>query len=95
MDLVDLDVGEADGVIKSLVLVIFFGVFGYAYCTRDSPPEPEEQIDPNSLTKKDQKDYNKLVTEIQKEAEKIAKIEEKMKKFEDAMAVKSTENLKK
>lgn len=91
----DFEVGDADDVIKSLVLFLFFGVFGYAYCTRYSAPEPEEPIDPNSLTKRDQKDYNKLAAEIQKEKEKVAKIEEKLKKFEEVMASKSTENVKK
>lgn len=91
----DIEVGEGEDVVKSLVLLAFFAVFGYAYCTRESAPEPEAELDPNSLTKKDQKDYSKLAAEVQKEKEKVAKIEERMKKFEDVMAAKSMDNLKK
>lgn len=93
----DIEAGEAGDVVKSLVLLVFFAVFGYAYCTREVIREEviEEPMDPNSMTKKDQKDFTKLAAEVQKEKEKVAKIEEKIKKFEEIMATKSNENLKK
>lgn len=93
----DMDVSEGGDVVKSLVLLVFLAVFGYAYCTRETATveEVEEPIDPNAMTKKDQKDFTKLAAEVQKEKEKVAKIEEKMKKFEEMMSSKSAENLKK
>lgn len=87
----DIDGGEGD-VVKSLVLLVFFAVFGYAYCTREAVQEEEE---PMEFSKKEQKDFNKLAAEVQKEKEKVARLEEKIKKIEDIKATKSTENLKK
>lgn len=88
----DIDGGEGGDVVKSLVLLVFFAIFGYAYCTREVQEEEEE---PMEFSKKEQKDFNKLAAEVQKEKEKVARIEERIRKFEDIKATKSTENLKK
>lgn len=80
-----LDVEGSVGVIKPLATLVFFAIFGYAYCTRissndDADPENDE-FDPRNLKNKDVKLLRRMAEEIFREKNRIMKIEEKLKRF--------------
>lgn len=83
MDL--LDVEGSEGFIKPLATLVFFAIFGYAYCTRISSNNDAEPVnyefDPNSLKNKDVKLLRRMAEEIQREKGRIMRIEEKLKRF--------------
>lgn len=88
MGMIDLGDG-GDGIIKPLVILVFFALFGYAYCAsasaevEDSPEN--DDLDPNNLKNKDVTIVRKLAEEIKREKERVAKVEEHLKRFEPVL----------
>lgn len=79
-----MDVAEGgDGLITSLVTLVFFALFGYAYCTRTkSDDDAVIENEPSTLKSKDVKILRKMAEELQREKERVAKMEEKLKRFD-------------
>jgi uncharacterized protein YlxW (UPF0749 family) len=71
----DLDVGET---IKPFVVMVFFGLFGYAYCKREKENlkalSDAEDVDLN-LTKSEMKTLTNLKKSLTKLEDKVKKIE--------------------
>lgn len=82
MDVIDIEGDE--GFVKPLAIFVFFAIFGYAYCTRASTNDsaPSDDFDPTSLKNKDVKVLRKLAEELLLEKERVAKMEDKLKKFD-------------
>lgn len=89
----EFEAGEYDEIVLNTVLMIFMGIFGYAYCTREEEVVEEETIDVTDMQKKEQKTFKKLGEELQKEKEKIARVEEKLKRFEEQIMEKKASNV--
>lgn len=87
--------GEEGSVWTVMALVFFMGVFGYAYCASKPSEEEEVTADPEidtaiDMSKKEQKSLKKFAEEIQKEKDKIAKMEERMLRFQKTLEKKPT-----
>lgn len=89
---------EAAEILQSMTVLVFFGLFGYAYCKQnlaENENSAEKSMDlddidfTNGVSKKDmkalknlKKDLDKKMDKVAKDVEKFTKLEEKMKKME-------------
>lgn len=87
---------ETEEIIQSLAVLVFFGLFSYAYCKRtqeknNGTAETSADVDDvdfnNGVSKKDmkalknlKKDLDKKMDKVAKDVEKFSKLEEKIKK---------------
>lgn len=92
-----IDIEGAEGFVKPLAIFVFFAIFGYAYCTRANTNDsaPSDDFDPTSLKNKDVKVLRKLAEELLQEKERVAKMEDKLKKFDQNFVPASSSNVAK
>ncbi|CRK89107.1 CLUMA_CG002562, isoform A [Clunio marinus] len=79
---VEIPIDDSDGIfsIKSIIILIFFGFFGYAYSTREVKVDNDE-IDLSTMSKKDLMEHQKLEKIIQQKKAELEKLEQQAKRF--------------
>lgn len=92
----------SDDAVAAVVLIIFSGLFGYAFCTRDEVESNDTFVESNVnmetgesetgvLDKKATKIFKKLTSQHSKLKEELEKVDEQIKRFEEAVEKKKND----
>lgn len=72
---------ETELILNSMAIMVFFGLYGYSYCTRDAVESDLDAIDPEALSNKEKNIFKKMATEIETTRNKINDLQDKMSKL--------------
>lgn len=85
-----MDLSSIEEFIKPLVMLGYFAIFGYVYCTKDKVIADDDEFDPSTLGNKiDGKVIKKMAEELQHEKDRVAKLEERIKQYQELPSMSS------